>query len=206
MSGHATSSIGALERADGWAPIRRHFGIRGFGVNAWTGREPGDAIIPEHDEDSGHEELYLVTSGVAVFTVAGERIEAPAGTLVHVRDPATMRGAVAEQAPATVLTIGAAPGEPFSPRAWETNRDVLPLFDRGDYEGIKDMLEPALAEYPEDTAPLLYNLACAEARLGHSDAAIARLSESIERDSRFAASARGDDDLASIRDDPRFPA
>jgi len=206
VSGHATSSIDALAREDGWAPIRRHFGIRGFGVNAWTGREPGETIIPEHDEDSGQEELYVVTEGVAVFTVAGERIEAPAGTLVHVPDPSAMRGAVTGQAPATVLTVGAAPGEAFSPRAWETNRDVLPLFDRGDYGGVKDALEPELDEYPEDTGPLLFNLACAEARLGHTDAALARLSASIAADARFAEHARDDEDLASIRDDPRFPA
>ncbi len=206
MSGHATSSIGALERADGWAPIRRHFGIRGFGVNAWTGREPGDTIIPEHNEDSGHEELYIVTDGVAVFTVQGERIEAPAGTLVHVPDPATMRGAVAQQAPATVLTVGAAPGQPFSPRAWETNRDILPLFDLGDYAGAKQMLEQALTEYPDDLAPILFNLACAEAQLGEKDEALAHLAGSIEREPRFAGYAHDDEDLASIRDDPRFPA
>lgn len=205
MSGYATSSIAGLERPDGWAPIRRHFGIRGFGVNAWTGREPGDTIIPEHDEDSGHEELYLVTDGVAVFTVAGERIEAPAGTLVHVPDPATMRGAVAQQAPATVFTVGAPPGEPFSPRAWETNRDILPLFDLGDYVGAKRMLEQALSEYPDDPAPILFNLACAEAQLGEKDEALTHLAGSIDREPRFAGYARDDEDFASIRDDPRFP-
>ncbi len=206
MSGHATTTIGALEREDGWAPIRRHFGIRGFGVNAWTGREPGDTIIPEHDEDSGHEELYVVMDGVAVFTVAGERIEAPAGTLVHVPDPATMRGAVAQQAPATVLTVGAPPGQPFSPRAWETNRDILPLFDRADYAGAKRMLEQALTEYPDDPAPILFNLACAEAQLGEKDEALAHLAAAIAHEPRFAGYARDDEDLASLRHDPRFPA
>jgi tetratricopeptide (TPR) repeat protein len=206
VSGHATSSIGALERADGWAPIRRHFGIGAFGVNAWTGRKPGDTIIPEHDEDSGHEELYVVTEGVAVFTVAGEQIEAPAGTLVHVSDPATMRGAVAQQAPATVLAVGAAPGEPFSPRAWELNRDVLPLFERGDYAGAKRTLEQALPAYPDDPAPILFNLACAEARLGEKDEALAHLADAIAREPRFAEYAPSDEDLASLRDDPRFPA
>ena len=203
---YAVATIDTLEREDGWAPIRRFFGIRGFGVNAWTGREPGDTIIPEHNENTGHEELYVVTSGVAVFTVAGERIAAPAGTMVHVSDPVTMRGAVAEKAPATILTVGAAPGRPFTPGAWETNLDFLPLFDRADYEGVKAVLEPALTEYPEDRGTLLFNLACAEARLGHTDAALTRLEASIAADPRFAAYARDDEDLASIRDDPRFPA
>lgn len=203
---HAVATIDTLEREDGWAPIRRHFGITGFGVNAWTGREPGATIIPEHDEGSGHEELYVVTNGVAVFTVAGEQIEAPAGTVVHVSDPAAMRGAVAQQAPATILTVGAAPGRPYTPLAWELNRDVLPLFDSADYAGAKRVLEQARPEYPDDPAPILYNLSCAEAQLGEVEEALTHLAEAIDRDPRFAGYAPSDDDLASIRDDPRFPA
>ena len=203
MSAHAT--IDALMRDDGWAPIRRHFGIRGFGVNAWTGREPGATVIPEHDENSD-EELYVVTEGVAVFTVGEEQIEAPAGTLVHVPDPATVRGAVAKQAPVTVLAFGATRGQPFSPRAWETNRDVNPLFDREDYAGVKRVLEQARGEYPDDPVPILYNLACAEARLGERDEALEHLADAIAREPRYAEYARDDDDLASLRDDPRFPA
>ena len=55
---------------DGRIPlnIRRHFGIRGFGVRA--NRAVGDGhVVGEHTEDgigaSGHEELYLVLSGKA---------------------------------------------------------------------------------------------------------------------------------------------
>ena len=33
-----------------WRPIRHHFGITSFGVNAWTARAAGDRIINEHDE------------------------------------------------------------------------------------------------------------------------------------------------------------
>jgi hypothetical protein len=59
--------------------IRRHFGIRGFGVRA--NRAVGDGhVIGEHDEvglgASGQEELYLVVSGAATFNVDGERVEA----------------------------------------------------------------------------------------------------------------------------------
>ena len=42
------------EMDDGRAPfrpIRHHFGIEAFGVNAWTG-QAGDRIINEHDEVS----------------------------------------------------------------------------------------------------------------------------------------------------------
>ena len=69
---YATARIDELMRQGGWSPIRRHFDVRAFGVNAWTARESGSPVIPEHDEvPSGHEELYLVTAGRATFTVAG---------------------------------------------------------------------------------------------------------------------------------------
>ena len=66
-------------------PVRHHFGITAFGVNAWAGREAGDRMIPEHKHDDDHQELYLVVRGHAVFEVDGERLDAPAGTLVFPR-------------------------------------------------------------------------------------------------------------------------
>ena len=46
-------------------PVRHHFGITAFGVNAWTARDAGDRIINEHDESEpdSNEELYLVLRG-----------------------------------------------------------------------------------------------------------------------------------------------
>ena len=77
--------------------IRRHFDVQAFGVNAATGNA-GDEMIEEHHEaddeenqTNGHEELFAVMSGHAVFTVDGEEIDAPAGTIVFVRDPALLR-------------------------------------------------------------------------------------------------------------------
>ena len=72
MTGRAfeTARIDDLERPDGWSPVRLHFGVQAFGINAWTGREAEATVIPEHDEEpTGHEELYVVTSGHASFTV-----------------------------------------------------------------------------------------------------------------------------------------
>ena len=46
--------------ASPWRPVRHHFGITSFGINAWTGREAGDRIINEHDEEGEDEELYFV--------------------------------------------------------------------------------------------------------------------------------------------------
>ena len=58
------------------------------------GNEPGAAVIPEHvEERTGHEEeLYLVVQGHATFSVQGDEIDAPAGTLVFVREPIATRG------------------------------------------------------------------------------------------------------------------
>src|SRR5919202_3268440 len=67
-------------------PIRHHFGITSFGVNAWTGREVGDRILNEHDEaDDGNEELYIVIQGRATFELDDERLDAPTGTRLDVR-------------------------------------------------------------------------------------------------------------------------
>ncbi len=61
-------------------PVRLHFGITSFGVNAWVGRDAGDRIITEHDEGElgeGQEELYLVQRGRARFELDGEPIDIP---------------------------------------------------------------------------------------------------------------------------------
>ena len=98
-----------------WHSIRHHFDVRAFGVNANVAVAPG-VIVEEHDEthgDGGQEELYVVVSGHATFTVDGEEVDAPAGTLVFVRNPAVKRAAVAHEAGTTLLCVGGRPGQPF---------------------------------------------------------------------------------------------
>jgi hypothetical protein len=202
---YETSRIADLERPDGWSPIRRCLGVSAFGINAWTAGEPGGTIIPEHDEKpSGHEELYLVVAGRATFTVGGDEVDAPAGTIVFVQDPAEKRGAGAAEPGTTVLAVGGRPGEAYRPRSWETNADVLPMFESGRYEEIKQVLIEALDRY-EDRGAILYNLACVEAQLGETDAALDHLAAALQERPDLAENARDDDDLASIRGDPRFP-
>src|SRR5215210_38417 len=85
MSEYAVTRLeGIDEITDGrepWRPVRHHFGITSFGINAWTGREAGDRIITEHDEEGEDEELYFVHSGRARFEFDGEPVDAPAGRL-----------------------------------------------------------------------------------------------------------------------------
>ena len=199
-----TARIDDLERPDGWSPVRLHFDVQAFGINAWTGLEADATVIPEHDEKpTGHEELYVVTSGHATFTMEGEWIDAPSGTIVFVRDPAARRGAVAREPGTTVLSVGAKPGEAYRPRSWEVNRDVFSLLDGGKNAEAKQVLLDALEHY-DDRGNLLYNLACAEAQLGETNAALEHLRAALGESPSLAESAREDTDLGPIRDDPRF--
>lgn len=106
-----------------WKPVRRHFGIRAFGTNAYVARAGGDPVVEEHteadDSGTGHEELYLVLSGRATFTVEGEAADAPAGTLVFVPDPRATRSAVAHEPGTTVIAFGATSGKAFEVSPWE---------------------------------------------------------------------------------------
>ena len=105
----------ASEQWPYWAPIRHHFGIQTFGINAWRGGE-GDEVIKRHNEsDSGHPELYLVLSGHALFTIGDEEVPAPTGTLVWIEDPSAERVAAAMETNTVVLSISGGP-----PSGWDT--------------------------------------------------------------------------------------
>ena len=95
-----------IERRGRSIPVREHFGISAFGVNAFTPNEEG-TLINDHDEaGSGQEELYVVLDGSATFEVDGETFEALAGTFVAVR-PESRRKATGT---GTVLALGGIPG------------------------------------------------------------------------------------------------
>ena len=103
-----------------WRPVRYHFGITAFGCNAYVARDAGELIVEEHSE-TNHEELYVVLAGEARFTLDGDDVTAPAGTLVHC-PPSVVRKAVAEEAGTTVLAVGAIPGQAFAVSRWESSR------------------------------------------------------------------------------------
>lgn len=104
-----------------WIPIRHHFGIETFGMNAYR-RNEGEAVVPEHDEShSGAPELFYVANGHATFSVDGEEIDAPAGTCVWVKDAGAKRGATAKADGTLVLAVGAAAaGQAYSPGGWDS--------------------------------------------------------------------------------------
>lgn len=105
--------------------VRRHFDVRAFGVNGITGNAGDEMVEPHHEADDevnrtdGHEELFAVMSGHAVFSVDVETVDAPAGTLVFVRDPSLIRSARATVDGTAILAIGARPGAPYELSRWE---------------------------------------------------------------------------------------
>ena len=135
--------------------------------------------------------------------MAGDEIDAPAGTFVFVRDPAAKRGAVAEEPETTVVAVGGRVGEAFTPSPWERSGRAYRYWATNEFEKAVQLLSKVHEDHPED-ARVLYNLACAESRLGHGDEAVAHLRRSVELDPRFAEIAAGDEDFTSIRDEPEY--
>jgi mannose-6-phosphate isomerase-like protein (cupin superfamily) len=185
-----------------WRPVRRRFDIRSFGVNAYTAAEAGQRVVEEHREQDGHEELYVVLTGRATFTVEGEEHDAPAGTLVHC-PPGTLRSAFAAEPQTTVLGIGAKPGVVFEPSGWEWVFAGISLLDQGDEAGARAELQAGIEANP-DAWQGYFNLACIEARLGNEDAALRELERAAERDQEAVAKfAPDDEDFASLKSNPR---
>jgi quercetin dioxygenase-like cupin family protein len=206
MSKYAVAKLDEIgEITDGrepWRPVRHHFGIRSFGVNTWTGREAGDRIINEHDEEGEDEELYVVQSGRARFELDGESVDAPAGTFVFV-EPGVRRTAFAEEPGTTLLAIGGVPGEAYEPTGWELWAEVRPLYESKQYEAAADRASALVEAHPE--YPMMaYNLACVESLAGRKEEAIEHLRQAAERSERMRKFAAGDSDFDAIRDDPRF--
>jgi hypothetical protein len=107
-----------------WRAVRRHFDIGSFGIAAYTAEAAGEIFTGDHTEaDTRHEELFFVVAGRAAIRVAGETVDAPAGTFVHVRDPEALRGATALEPGTTLIAVGGEPGRPYEVSAWERDYD-----------------------------------------------------------------------------------
>jgi len=191
-----------------WKPIRRALGIRAFGMNAYTAAKPGDEVVEDHDETGGgaggHEEVYVVLSGRATFTVAGEDLDTPAGTFVFVRDPTVRRHAVATEPNTTVLAVGGEPGRAYAVSPWEYSFYAVSRAD-DDLEGALAIMREGLEAYPENGS-ILYNVACLETRAGQAEDAVAHLRRALELDPELTRYVADDSDLDPIRSHPDFPA
>ena len=159
-------------------PVRHHLGFRAAGVNAWKA-DTGGRLIPPHEEDSGNEELYVVVSGRATFTVGDEEADATAGSLVFV--PAEVfRTAIAAEDGTIVLVVGATVGEAFSAAAGTRSPSRTPIGRRAGStsrgRSWRSRSPPAGPWGPR------YNAGCLEALGGDADAALEHLRRAKELD------------------------
>jgi quercetin dioxygenase-like cupin family protein len=200
----------ALAQGDGERQrvrLRSELGIDAFGVSAVRASAAGSQVVAEHDEVGPgadlHQELYVVLAGHAVFTIAGEEVDAPQGTAIFVRDPEVRRSALAQEDGTIVVAVGGRPGEPFRATPGELMRDFFEPYNAKDYGGALAVARSVLRAYPGNGLAL-YNIACMEALLGKDDDALAHLSEALGKAERLRENAQTDDDFASLRGDERF--
>jgi len=188
-----------------WLPLRHTLGVRAFGTNAYRG-DAGERVIEEHTEaGAGHEELYVVLQGHARFTLDGEDLDAPAGTVVFLPDPPTLRVAVAEEDGTVVLAVGAKAGEAYEASTWEACfLDATAFAARGEYAAAEAVLREGLEAHPGD-GDMIYEIARVYARSGRPEEAIAQLEAAFAASPRSRGWAAEDEALASLRDRPDWP-
>jgi tetratricopeptide (TPR) repeat protein len=186
--------------------LRRTLDLGAFGASASYQAKTGEEVIGEHDElgpgADGQEELYVVVQGDATFTLDGEEVPAPHGTVVLV-PPGTMRKAVATSDDTIVFAVGGRRGEAYRLPPGAELFDFFERYNEKDYEGALAACHVALDKYPGN-ALFLYNIACMQSMLGRSDEALETLGTSVEKWPRFKENAQKDDDFTSLREDPRF--
>jgi tetratricopeptide (TPR) repeat protein len=188
-----------------WRPVRRTLDVGAFGINAYAAPDVGDVVVEEHTETAlGHEEVYVVLTGRAAFTLDGETLDAPAGTVVFVRDPAVTRTARAAEPDTSVLAVGGPREGPYEPSPWEDFFAAERHRAAGDYETYAAELAGALERRPDHPATL-YNVACAEALAGRPEAALEHLRRALELRPDLGELAHSDEDLSSVRALPGWP-
>jgi hypothetical protein len=208
MAAYAVAHLDEIEEfADAgchYRPIRHHLGITAFGATAWTAHAAGDLVINEHDEGdpTADQELFLVLRGHAVFELDGDRVDAPAGTLVFA-SPGTKRFATAMEGGTTIIALEGTPGQAFEPRGWELWAPLAPLYAAGEYAEVADRLRALVAATPQYPM-LFFNLACCESLSGQTSDALDHLRHAVEMSEEFRQSAKADSDLDPIRDEPAF--
>jgi len=184
--------------------VRSLFDISSFGVQAF--RAPsGVDVIREHDEtllgEAGQEELYIVLQGAATFELDGESVEAPTGSLVHVQ-PTARRKATAKDEDTTILVVGGTPGKAYEPAPEEAG-EAFVAYNAGDYEGAIAKQLVVVEKRPDDPVAH-FNAGCFAARAGRADESVEHLRRAVEINERIKRLIQTDEDLASIREDPRF--
>lgn len=199
----ALSELARIRLGDGmdYRPIRKPLGVTAFGINAYSA-DTGTVIEP-HDElgsgSGGHEELYFVATGHARFTIDGEQIDAPPGTILFAA-PEQRREATAHAPDTTVLVIGGKPGAAGPPSPFEYWYLAGPYAENGEPEKAYAIAAEAIEHYP-DNPGLHYNLACYAALAGRREDALRHIKIAFEGRPESREWARTDSDLDLIRSD-----
>jgi mannose-6-phosphate isomerase-like protein (cupin superfamily) len=201
LPNYAVASIGELEPIRlpaglNWHPIRPLLGVRAIGVSAYSANEPGETVVEPHDEASdgrGHEELYVVISGAARFTLDGSEVEAGAETLVLVRS-GTHRQAVATEPGTLVLAVGGPPT--FEPAGSEWLELARPHFESNPARA-EALLDRGIDEIP-NSAAVPFGRALLAATQERPDDAVEQLRRAVARDPRLRVEAEREELLAPL--------
>jgi mannose-6-phosphate isomerase-like protein (cupin superfamily) len=179
-----------------WHPIRPLLGVRAIGISAYSAGETGETVVEPHDEATdgrGHEELYVVLTGRARFTLDGAEHDAPPGTLVLVR-PGVHREAVAAEPDTLVLAVGGPPA--FEPAGSEWLELARPHFE-SDPERAATLLDRGIEEVPQSAA-VPFGRALLAATQGRTEEALSALRVAIDREPRLRGEAEHEPLLAPL--------
>ena len=102
-----------------------------------------------------------------------------------------------------MLAAGAEAARAFTPSGWEDFYVAFALLRDGRTAEARAIVDEALAREP-DAWQGRYNAACFESLAGDADAALGHLRRAIAMNRDVIEYAAEDDDLAAIRDDPRY--
>ena len=141
MSDYTVAKLDEIDEiTDGrcpWRPVRHHFGITSFGVNAFTGQQ---RRRPDHQR--ARRGGRARPAGGALprppGAARGSSSTASASTRRPARSsssaPDVKRTAFAEEPGTTLVAIGGTPGKAYEPHGWEVWMPLHQLYQAGEYE------------------------------------------------------------------------
>jgi hypothetical protein len=179
-----------------WHPIRPFLGVKAIGVSAFSARDVGELVVEPHDEASdgrGHEELYVVITGRALFRLGDDEHDAGPGTLVLVR-PGTHREAVATEPDTLVLAVGGPPT--FEPAGSEWLELARPHFESAP-DRAEALLDRGIEEVP-NSAAVPFARALLAAANDRTEEAVDQLRLAVEREPRLRDEAEREALLAPL--------